>query len=282
LVDNFHTVKEPLRAATSVIERVTGAESIARAGRLLLAVAATGARGGRLNELAAATVLPHPTVHRMLAALCQVGVVERVTQSNRYFLGRALAAPEAGPIAVETVQRLARPAMVRLAARVGDNVFLSVRERYEAVCVDRVEGGYPVRYGLLGIGVRRALGVGAGSLALLASLNDDEIADSIRVNRARLSDAHAPGKLLQLVAQTRRNGYAFDSGRLFAGGRGLGLVISDPSGASVGALSIGAVADRMQADRVPALLEELRKEVNSIVQGLVARHELEAGIQMGG
>ncbi len=273
-------MKQVTKTADADNREVSGAESITRAGRLLLAVAAAGARGARLNELAAATDLPHPTVHRMLAALCQVKVVERVPPSNRYFLGQALV--QVRPMTVETVQRLARPAMVRLAARVGENVFLSVRERCEAVCVDRVEGDYPVRYGLLGIGVRRPLGVGAGSLALLASMEDDEIADTIRVNRDGLKGVHSPVKLLQLVTQTRRAGYAFDSGRLFPGGRGLGLVIRDPVGHPVGALSIGAVADRMQADRLLVLVEELQKEVRSISQGLVARRELEINLDSSG
>lgn len=257
--------------------RSDGAQSIARAGQLILAVAQAGPTGVRLSALATALALPHPTVHRMLAALCRVGVLQRLPDSNRYFLSPALAARGPAPVPLEVLQRIARPALVRLARRVGDNVFLSVRERYEAVCVDRMEGGFPIRYGLLDIGVRRPLGLGAASLALLAALPDDAVDDALRVNRAQLTGAHAPDKLRQLVAQTRQDGHAFDGGRLFPGGHGLGMAIVTQAQETVGALSIGAIAERMPADQLGERVAALRAEVGSIAQALDARAQLGAG-----
>ncbi len=251
-----------------------GAQSIYRAGRLLLAVAQAGSLGIRLSALAARLDLPHPTVHRMLKALCQTGVLQRMSQSNRYTLGQALTVASTGAVPLEALQRIVRPALLRLATRVGDNVFLSVREGYEAVCVDRIEGRFPIRYGLLDIGVRRPLGAGAASLALLADLPDDVIEDAIRVNRKDLTDAHAPEKLWVLVEQTRSQGFAFDDGRLFAGGRGLGIAITDGHGPAIAAISIGAIAERLPQVRLPELAAAMRKEVQAIIEALAARKEL--------
>jgi DNA-binding IclR family transcriptional regulator len=251
-----------------------GAQSITRAGRLILAVAEAGEMGVRLTELAAGLNLPHPTVHRMLNALCRVGVLKRMDRSNRYFLGRALVQRPDTAVPMEVLQRVARPSLVRLATRVMDNVFLSVREEYEAVCVDRMEGQFPIRYGLLDVGVRRPLGVGAASLALLAALPDDAVEDGLRVNREVLKGPHAPVRLRELVEETRYNGYAFDNGRLFAGGCGLGMTIRTPGGGLVGAVSIGAIAERMTGGRLTELVEALRFEVSSIAQALTARAQL--------
>lgn len=254
--------------------KAEGARSITRAGLVLLAVARTGETGSRLSDLASELGLPHPTVHRMLTALCQVGVLDRMGRSNRYFLGRALVERRDLAVPREVLQRVARPSLVRLATRVMDNVFLSVREGYEAVCVDRMEGQFPIRYGLLDIGVRRPLGMGAASLALLASLPDDAVDDALRVNRDVLKGAHAPARLKELVEETRANGYAFDGGRLFAGGCGVGMVIQANGGDVVGAVSIGAIAERMADGRLPELVDALRTEVSSIAQALTARAQL--------
>lgn len=251
-----------------------GAQSIIRAGRLLLAVAEAGPLGVRLSALAASLGLPHPTVHRMLAALCQTGVLQRQAQSNRYTLGASLTGCVGRAVPVDVLRHIVRPGLVRLATRAGDNVFLSVREGYEAVCVDRLEGQFPIRYGPLDIGGRRPLGVGAASLALLADLPDDAIEDAIRVNRPCLTGEHAPDKLWLLVERTRRDGYALDNGRLFAGGCGLGLAIVAEGRPAVGAISIGAIAARMPAERVAELVASLQGEIRSVVKALGAREQL--------
>lgn len=258
-----------------------GAQSIARAGRLLLAVADAGPLGARMTVLATALDLPHPTVHRMLTALCQVGALHRVAQSNRYTLGAALTDSGRRSVPVDVLQHIVRPALVRLATRAGDNVFLSVREGYEAVCVDRLEGEFPIRYGPLDIGGRRPLGVGAASLALLADLPDDAIEDAIRVNRQQLTGEYAPDKLWLLVEQTRSNGYAFDNGRLFAGGCGIGMAIATEGGPAVGAVSIGAIASRMPPERIAELATALQGEVLSIAEALAARKQLNQPVSNG-
>lgn len=240
----------------------------------MLAVAEAGPLGARMTVLATALDLPHPTVHRMLTALCQVGALHRVSQSNRYTLGAALTDSGRLSVPVDALQHIVRPALVRLAMRAGDNVFLSVRESYEAVCVDRLEGEFPIRFGPLDIGGRRPLGVGAASLALLADLPDDVVEDAIRVNRQKLTGEHAPDKLWLLIEQTRCNGYAFDNGRLFAGGCGIGMAIAACGGPAVGAVSVGAISARIPPERIEELVAALQGEIQSILKALAAREQL--------
>src|SRR5690606_31297222 len=101
------------------------------------------------------------------------------------------------------IAELARPALIRLARETGDTVFLSVREGLDAICLERQVGSYPIKTLTLDVGDRRPLGVGAGSLALLAFLPEAEIAEIIASNEPRLVSypGFAPEALLRLVAQ---------------------------------------------------------------------------------
>ena len=109
---------------------------------------------------------------------------------------------------------------------------------------------------------------------VLADLPDDAIEDAIRVNRQQLTGEHAPDKLWLLVEQTRRNGYAFDNGRLFAGGCGIGMSIAGCGGPAVGAVSVGAISARMPPERIEELVAALRGEIQSILKALAAREQL--------
>src|SRR6185369_6681577 len=74
------------------------------------------------------------------------------------------------------IRERARPTLVRLAELSGDTLLLSTRSGLESVCIDREFGSFPIRANYLDLGSRRPLGVGAGSLSLLAWLPDDEVA----------------------------------------------------------------------------------------------------------
>ncbi|WP_438590980.1 hypothetical protein, partial [Klebsiella oxytoca] len=66
---------------------------------------------------------------------------------------------------------------------------------------------------------RRPLGVGAGSLALLAAMSDGEIDAILRQNENWLRDFQAFDRdsLQALVARTRTDGYALNEGRIVPG-----------------------------------------------------------------
>jgi DNA-binding IclR family transcriptional regulator len=65
--------------------------------------------------------------------------------------------------------------MMRIAEATGDTVFLTQRSGLDSVCVDRQEGTFPIKTFTLEIGMRRPLGVGTGSLAILSGLSEEEV-----------------------------------------------------------------------------------------------------------
>src|SRR5215208_7421692 len=152
--------------------RLSVTQSRERALMLMREIAAHNRTGTRLLDLASRTGLQRPTVHRMLKCLTLENMVQQDPESHRYFLGPMVF--ELGLTAAPrfNLREICNPAMNRIAEATGDTVFLTQRSGLDAVCVDRHEGTFPIKTFTLEIGMRRPLGVGTGSLAILSALQD--------------------------------------------------------------------------------------------------------------
>ena len=244
-------------------EEAAGTQSLDRAMTLLRIVAGRSGRGIRLVDVVARSGLSKPTAHRLLQALERNGLVAQDPAGKSYHLG-----PEAlviGTLAAERfgIHRVAQPSLHRLAAATEDTCFLSVQRDTHAVCLNRVEGPFPIRSHVLQAGDRHPLGVGAGSLAILAAMADDEAEAAIERNAAEM-DARYPGfqqdTLRAEVQRTRDRGYALNEGRLQAGSWGLGVAVLDRHGRCEGALSIAAIESRLTLPRREQMAVLLKAE----------------------
>lgn len=240
-----------------------GTQSIERALALLLQVGRTDGEGARLTDLVAASGLAKPTARRALGALVRTGLLEQDETSRRYHLG-----PESyvlGTLAARRfgIQAQAIDGLVRLAQASGDTAFLSVRRDVHVVCLHREEGPFPIRSHVLQAGDRHPLGIGAGSLAVLAALPDDEIGQAIAANAAIIAKrypAYSPASLREAVARTRKDGYALNPGLLMPGSWGIGVVVRDPRGRPVYSVSLAAIESRLDAARRDELVPLLKAE----------------------
>ena len=237
----------------------------------VLKVLGTGDFGGmRLIDVAAASGLNQASTHRALKALIVEGFVEQLTSSRKYrlALGFFVLAARAGRS--DGLRDLARPALLRLSATLGDTIFLLVRNGFDAVCVDRIEGPFPIRSFTGDIGGKVPLGIGQGSLAMLAFLPDGEREAVIRFNVPRLLDRGFLDEvgLRMQVDQVRQLGWANINTGLIPGMAGVGVPILDAEGRAVAALSVGTLAERLKDDRLPIVVQLLRKEANEIAERL--------------
>ena len=66
-------------------------------------------------------------------------------------------------------------------------MFLTVRSGFDAVCVDRKQGSFPVQILTVEAGSRRPLGTAAGNLALLFPLPQEEVSRIVDANESRLT-----------------------------------------------------------------------------------------------
>lgn len=131
-------------------------------------------QGVRVTYLAKTLGMTPATTHRLLQGLTQEGMVEQDQQNKLYRLSLDLFCLAAQAGAVNDLRSVARPALLRLNASLGDTVLLLVRSGFDAVCLDRVEGQYPIRTFTGDVGGRIELGVGQGALVILAHLPDAE------------------------------------------------------------------------------------------------------------
>lgn len=248
-----------------------GTRSIERAIALLLLVGRAGTAGARLSDVVAKSSLPKPTARRVLLALVRSGLLDQDGTTRRYHIG-----PEAYVLGVLASERfgihaLARDGLARLARESGDSAFLSVPRDDFAVCLHREEGPFPIRTHVLQAGDRHPLGIGAGSLALLAALPDNEVDGVLARNAPLLAadyPAYTPDLLRALVEETRARGYAVNPGLVVAGSWGIGVAVPGPDGRPAGALSIAAIESRLAEDRQRALAPLLMREADRLAAAL--------------
>lgn len=237
----------------------------------LMKVIASTPQGARLIDLQRHTGWTKPTVHRLLDALCQHGFVAKDEGSKRYVLGTGL-----GMLAGTMVERsynlveLCRDHMVEVAQRSGDTSFLTVRSGYDAVCIDRQSGAYPVKAFTVDVGTRRPLGIGAGSLVLLAALGEAERSTIYETIGPKLQrDAHLSVDIIETaVSEAQRVGYAFSDGYVLPEVRGVAVPILDAQGRTIASLSLAAIRERVSPQRLPQLLSILRTHATFIEQRL--------------
>jgi len=246
----------------------TKIQSIERAALLLRLVAARGPKGARITDLARDAQLTKGTAHRMLAALAAEGLIEQDAATNLYFAGLGLVALGAAATARFDLARSVLPAMHRIAEKSDDTVYFSVRQGNEAVCLQRVEGQFPIKTLTLNVGDRRPLGLGAGSLAMLAFLPDEEVDRVISDAAPELARrAHVTtGEMHAMVQESRRLGYAFNDQRVIAGMCAVGVPIRDQHGTPVAALSVAAVSARMEPGRRASVVSWIEREVVALGQ----------------
>ncbi len=251
----------------------TGAQAVERALQLLSIVGRRAEKGVALGDVVAESGLNKPTARRLLMALMRSRLVEQDEMTRRYYLGGELYVLGMLASRRHGLLEMAGESLKRLSAASGDTSFVSMRRDDYAVCLHREEGTFPVRTHALLAGDQNPLGVGAGSLAMLAVLPDPEVAAIIGrlegVVAARYP-GYSPEIIRQDVVRTREQGYALNPGRVIANSWGIGMAILLPDGRLAGALSIAAIDSRMSEMRQKELMALLRQEVERIQSKLRA------------
>jgi DNA-binding IclR family transcriptional regulator len=246
-----------------------GSQSFGRALSLLRVVCQDWESGLRLADLSAATGLHRATAHRLLLALIREGLIEQ-DGSYCYYPGVELWLMGMDAGRRFDLADLARPALDRIAAATQDTVFLSVRSKNEAVCIDLREGSFPIRTLTLSVGDRRPLGIGAGSLALLAFAPEEIRDDLIEKTCANLGayTAFSGDTIRSLVRQTQDQGYAYNPGMIVPGMNAVAVPVLGREGIAIAALSVATIEARMTEPRREQIVALLLAEASTLSQRL--------------
>lgn len=225
----------------------TGVQSLHRALDLLEVIADDGGALG-LSDLAAATSLPLPTIHRILATLTDRGYVRRLSD-RRYALGhrlvplgtaaRALAGLDADAVLTGLVDDLGETANLAVLADDHVEYVAQVPSRHSMRMFTEV--GRSVELHCTGVGK-----------AMLAQLDDDRVRHLIaRQGLAPRTDhtLTTPETLLADLARIRERGYAVDEQEQEIGVRCVAVALPTAGGAWA-AVSVSGPLTRMSDDVV--------------------------------
>lgn len=248
-------------------QTLPGSQSIERAIRLLRAVAEHNDRGAPLFRIANELGLHIATAHRILNALVREGLVTYDSVTKLYHLGLELYL--LGHRAHQfNIRDRFRGALERIATVTEDTVFLTIRSGLDMLCIDRIEGASPIRAVPVNIGARRPLGIGAGSLALIAFLPHKECEKIIDANESRYPHYHnlTADDIREMARHYRPLGYTVSEGLFHEGVTSIGVPVFGEADQVIAAVTVSAISLRLGAQH----WEKMVKLVNEITHREVA------------
>ncbi len=230
-----------------------GIQVIARAADILRALRqAEGALSQA--EVAERVGLARSTVHRLLNALEDEGLVESGGPRGRYRLG-----PEVGRLA-DTARRgliaSIHPLLEELSHDVSETVDLSILDRDRATFVDQVVAPHRLR-AVSSVGEAFLLHCTANGKAFMAGMSAQDLARATAGKLPRLTPRTItdPATLLEELDQVRAEGVAYDREENSEGICAVGMVLRGLSGAAL-AVSVPLPAQRFYG-REPLLRDAL-------------------------
>lgn len=228
-----------------------------------------GARPGGCSvmELAEATGLPRPTVHRMLSAFLRRGYVRNGAGPGQYRLGFKVA--ELGTALLHSLQ-LRQEAQVhlrRLGEATGETVHLTVLEDGQILYIDKVEADWANIRMASRIGGRMPVHCTASGKAIMSLMPEAEVR---RILEARGMPRRTPNTItdpdvwVQRLHEVRAQGVACDAVENEEGVICLAAPIQGHGGAVLGAVSISGPAFRMTEQRLAELQVLILQAVSRI------------------
>ncbi|WP_088006104.1 IclR family transcriptional regulator [Indiicoccus explosivorum] len=215
--------------------------------------AGTIEEGLTISELSIASKLPLGTMHRILKAMSEHGMVEQDVLTKRYRLGTVWM--EYGLRVYDSMDYISkiRPELERLSKEVNESVYLSKPAGPEAIIMERIDSENNTIRIYDQLGTRIPMHIGAANKAMLAAMPETEA--------KRILSSLVPAEELRAIQETlariRRQGYAVSHGERTAGTSSIGVAVTDRLGAIIGAISVGFINYDLSEERFKFLIEQV-------------------------
>lgn len=248
---------EPTRVRAS-----GGVQSIERAFGLLETLADAGGAMG-LSQLAHASGLPLPTIHRLLRTLVDLGYL-RQESSRQYVLGPRLI--RLGEASSHLLSIWARPHLARLADDLGESANLAMLDGDEIVYVAQVQSRQSMRM-FTEVGRRVLPHCTAVGKAIMADMPPEQVREILKrtgMPRHTPTTVTDPEEFARQLAVAARVGYATDEGEQETGVRCVAVAV--PDAPTRLALSVSGPAGRMTeelVERAVPLLVDAGKQLSA-------------------
>jgi DNA-binding IclR family transcriptional regulator len=247
-----------------------GTQSIDRTIGVLKYVVSHGRQGLTVAELVAVSQLERPTLYRIVQALERHGLLKRLPGSKRYVLGD-YSRQIAGAFADRSdLRSVCAPILRGVAQETGNSTFLISRIGYETICLARAVGTYPVQVLTVNVGSRNPLGIGAGGLAILATLPPAEQNECIRANVKRLSSygSMTESTLRAFIRATERRGHSVIGHYSAAGIIAVGVAMRNSAGKVLGAITSSSIDSRMTREHQEHAADSIKMHIESVQSSL--------------
>ncbi|WP_374618759.1 IclR family transcriptional regulator [Devosia sp.] len=206
---------------------MASSSNASRAAAMLLLLGKSGAAGAPLKELAEELEDAKPAVLRCLNSLIEFGFAEQVSR-GRYRLGPTIFSLARSESAVQVEVARWHSVLDEVVETFGQSVALVRRAGMEVVIVDKLVGTSPVQALVTQIGGRLPMGIGAGSVAILSSLDHPDWAEIVQRNSEKYPKWNFDAEMVaKHVEQAVVRGFSFDSGLLIPECAGLAVPIRE-------------------------------------------------------
>ena len=200
-----------------------------------------------LRDVAVAAGLNKVTAFRILRTLTAEGFARRPAGTQLYDLGSEIAVLATALSRRVSLRTAASSSLIKLASQSGDTAVLSIRVGNEAVCIERQTGDFPIQSNYLHPGTRRPLGIGAGAMAILASLSNGDCDRLLESLPDKLADF--PNLTITSVHEqlrlARQCGHALLVDQIVERMGGIAVAILSSAGEPLGSFSILALSERI-------------------------------------
>lgn len=222
----------------------------------------------RIGELAERAGRPKSTVHRLLATMLDLRVVEQ-TDDGRYAIGLRLFEIGSRAAVRVSLRDVAVVELRDLSAKLGETSHVGVLDGDEVVYVEKVESEASIRMSSR-VGRRNPLHCTGIGKALLAFQGEEAI-DEVCSRQLEARTEHTitdPKKLRKELAKTRERGFSIDDEEVELGLRCVGAPVLGADGRPVAAISVAGPAARMDPERCIAIGPDLIEAGRRIARGL--------------
>jgi DNA-binding IclR family transcriptional regulator len=223
-----------------------------------------------LGEIQQATGLPTSTVQRLVTNLVAQGFLDRSGDQIR--IGVKMAYWAAPAIKGVDVLTIVNPVLREIRDATGETACFFREEQDYRVCVALAETRHALRRDMY---VGKLLPLHAGSAGRVLLAWNDELAERILSGPLEpITDTTitSPERLRELIAQTRKEGYAITTAEREDGSSGLAAPVFDSAAELVGALAIVGPTIRMRRARCEEWVDLLVSYSEKLTRTLGGRY----------
>lgn len=243
-------------ASTQTAERSTSGQSskvLSKGLALIEAIVSDPIGEISLAQLARATDMPKPTVHRLLGVLVDHGLVIQ-SEAEGYRLGVQSLVWGTRFLERIDLRREAAPVLQRLVEQSGESVHLGLRDRTQVIYIEKYESPQPVRM-FSRVGASSPLystGIGKAILAYADAQVVDAVVATGLLRRTPNTITSESG-LRRELERVRQQGYAVDNIENEEGIRCIAAPVMNHKGECIAGISVAGPSFRMTKKRIQSL-----------------------------